>query len=78
MPDFSKRDTTPELMDIEVVDYESFRACLAETYTKRTNSRWPTGLRSLFFRRLDREERFPPGTTVSGYRRGQRLWRYGA
>jgi hypothetical protein len=30
MPDFSKRDTTPELMDIEVVSYEELRGVLRE------------------------------------------------
>ncbi len=30
MADFSKRDTTPELMDTEAVDFEDFRACLVQ------------------------------------------------
>jgi len=30
MPDFSRRDTTPELMDTEAVDYVDFRQCLQE------------------------------------------------
>ncbi len=30
MPDFSRRDTTPELMDIEAVDYPEFRGCLMQ------------------------------------------------
>ena len=30
MPDFSKRDATPELMDTEPVSYEDFRTCLAQ------------------------------------------------
>lgn len=29
MPDFSRRATTPELMDTEVVDLDDFRSCLA-------------------------------------------------
>ncbi len=30
MPDFSVRDTTPELMDTEVVSFEDFRECLRQ------------------------------------------------
>ncbi len=32
MPDFSKRDTTPELMDTEVVSYEELRGVLQRTH----------------------------------------------
>lgn len=64
MPDFSKRDTTRELMDTEVVDYESFRDCLAELAQANVLS---LGYRPTlaFFRRLARENRFPIGRPLS-------------
>ncbi len=58
MPDFSKRDTTPELMDTEKVDYESFRSCLVElTQANELSLAYRPTL--AFFRRLAREGRFP-------------------
>src|SRR5215469_11076429 len=58
MPDFSKRDTTPELMDTEAVDYESFRACLVQlTQANQLSFAYRPTL--AFFRRLLREGRFP-------------------
>ncbi len=58
MPDFAKRDTTPELMDTEVVDYAEHAACLAELAQANELSLAyrPT---LAFFRRLAREGRFP-------------------
>jgi Methyltransferase domain len=72
MPDFSKRDTTPELMDTEAVDYASFRRCLAELAQANALSLAyrPT---LAFFKLLSREARFPkdrPLTVIdagSGY-----------
>jgi SAM-dependent methyltransferase len=58
MPDFSKRDTTPELMDTEAVEYESFRDCLAElTQANELSLAYRPTL--AFFDRLARENRFP-------------------
>jgi SAM-dependent methyltransferase len=60
MLDFSKRDTTPELMDTEAVDYADFRKCLAEL--ARANELSLAYRPTLaFFRRLAREGRFPRG-----------------
>jgi SAM-dependent methyltransferase len=64
MPDFSRRDTTPELMDTEAVDYESFRDCLAElTQANEISLAYRPTL--AFFRRLARENRFPAGRPLS-------------
>jgi SAM-dependent methyltransferase len=64
MPDFSKRDTTPELMDIEEVDYESLRQCLAElTQANEFSLAYRPTL--AFFGRLARENRFPKGRPLS-------------
>jgi SAM-dependent methyltransferase len=64
MPNFSKRDTTPELMDTEVVDYESFRNCLAElTQANEFSLAYRPTL--AFFGRLARENRFPRGRPLS-------------
>src|SRR5215831_4787646 len=58
MPDFSKRDTTPELMDIEAVDYESFRDCLVQlTQANQLSFAYRPTL--AFFRRLHRDGYFP-------------------
>ncbi|MGA7329090.1 MAG: methyltransferase domain-containing protein [Rhodomicrobium sp.] len=64
MPDFSRRDTTPELMDTEAVDYESFRACLKELAQANALSLAyrPT---LAFFRRLIREQRWPKGRPLT-------------
>ncbi len=58
MPDFSKRDTTPELMDTEAADYESFRQCLVElTQANALSLAYRPTI--AFFARLAREGRFP-------------------
>jgi SAM-dependent methyltransferase len=58
MLDFSKRDTTPELMDTEAVDYESFRECLVQlTQANQLSFAYRPTL--AFFRRLLREGRLP-------------------
>lgn len=64
MPDFSRRDTTPELMDTEAVDYESFRECLKELAQANALSLAyrPT---LAFFRRLTREQRWPKGRPLT-------------
>jgi SAM-dependent methyltransferase len=60
MPDFSRRDTTPELMDTEAVDFETFRDCLAELAQVNSLS---LAYRPIFafFRKLAREGRLPQG-----------------
>jgi hypothetical protein len=64
MPNFSKRDTTPELMDTEVVSYESFRDCLAElTRANELSLAYRPTL--AFFGRLAREGRFPEGRPLT-------------
>jgi 2-polyprenyl-3-methyl-5-hydroxy-6-metoxy-1,4-benzoquinol methylase len=64
MPDFSKRDTTPELMDTEAVDYAAFRACLVQLAQANELSlayRPTLG----FFKRLAREGRLPADRPVT-------------
>ncbi len=56
MPDFSKRDTTPELMDTEVVSYEELRGVLRElTQANELSLAYRPTL--AFFKRLAREGR---------------------
>ncbi len=56
MPDFSKRDTTPELMDTEVVSFEELRGVLEElTQANELSLAYRPTL--AFFRRLAREGR---------------------
>ncbi len=56
MPDFSKRDTTPELMDIETVSYEELRGVLRElTQANELSLAYRPTL--AFFKRLAREGR---------------------
>ena len=56
MPDFSKRDTTPELMDSEVVGYEELRGVLRElTQANELSLAYRPTLS--FFKRLAREGR---------------------
>ena len=56
MPDFSKRDTTPELMDTEVVSYEELRGVLREL--TQANELFLAYRPTLaFFKRLAREGR---------------------
>jgi hypothetical protein len=58
MQDFAKRDTTPELMDTEAVDYESFRDCLAQlTQVNALSFAYRPTL--AFFAKLAREGGFP-------------------
>ncbi len=56
MPDFSKRDTTPELMDTEVVPYEELRGVLREL-TQANELSFAYRPTLAFFRRLAREGR---------------------
>ena len=58
MPDFSKRDTTPELMDTEVISYEELRGVLRELAQANELSfaYRPT---LAFFKRLAREGLLP-------------------
>lgn len=58
MPDFSKRDKTPELMDTEAVDYADFQTCLRQLAQANELSLAyrPT---LAFFRRLMRKKRLP-------------------
>ncbi len=64
MPDFSRRDTTPELMDTEAVDYEDFRTCLVqlEQANRLSLAYRPT---LAFFDRLYRDGRLPPGSRIA-------------
>jgi SAM-dependent methyltransferase len=64
MPDFSKRDTTPELMDTETVDFETFRACLEELAQANVLSLAyrPT---IAFFKKLAKEGRLPQGRPLT-------------
>ena len=56
MPDFSKRDTTPELMDTEVVSYEELRGVLRQlTQANKLSLAYRPTLS--FFKRLAREGR---------------------
>ena len=58
MPDFSKRDTTPELMDTEAVSYEELRGVLKElTRANELSLAYRPTL--AFFKRLAREGRLP-------------------
>ncbi|MBT3070813.1 methyltransferase domain-containing protein [Rhodomicrobium sp. Az07] len=58
MPDFSRRDTTPELMDHEEVPYEEHRAVLRQlTRANELSLAYRPTL--AFFRRLKREGRWP-------------------
>jgi hypothetical protein len=58
MPDFSRRDTTPELMDTEVVDYETFHDCLVQlTQANQLSLAYRPTLG--FFAKLHREGRLP-------------------
>ena len=67
MPDFSRRDTTPELMDTESVDYVDFRQCLEQLAQANELSlayRPTLG----FFSRLAREGRLPaPRATATPF-----------
>jgi hypothetical protein len=54
MPDFSKRDTTPELMDTEVVSYEELRGVLKEL-TQANELSFAYRPTLAFFRRLARQ-----------------------
>ena len=56
MPDFSKRDTTPELMDTEVVSYEELRGVLREL-TQANELSFAYRPTLSFFKRLAREGR---------------------
>jgi hypothetical protein len=56
MPDFSKRDTTPELMDTEIVSYEELRGVLREL-TKANELSLAYRPTLSFFKRLAREGR---------------------
>ncbi len=58
MPDFSKRDTTPELMDTEPVSYLEFSACLSQLakVNALTFAYRPT---LAFFEELKRKGRLP-------------------
>ena len=56
MPDFSKRDTTPELMDTETVPYEELRGVLKEL-TKANELSLAYRPTLAFFKRLAREGR---------------------
>ncbi len=63
MPDFSKRDTTPELMDTEVVSYEELRGVLRElTQANELSLAYRPTL--AFFKRLAREGRLSRDTPV--------------
>ena len=56
MPDFKKRDTTPELMDTEIVSYEELRGVLRElTQANELSLAYRPTLS--FFKRLAREGR---------------------
>jgi hypothetical protein len=84
MPDFSRRDTTPELMDTEKTSYADFRKCLVEL--ARANELSLAYRPTLaFFRRLAREGRMPRGRPLivvdagSGYGdMGRKLDRWAA
>ena len=72
MKSFAKRDTTPELMDTESVDYEFFRDCLIQlTQANELSLAYRPTL--AFLSRLARQNRFPkdrPLTVIdagSGY-----------
>jgi hypothetical protein len=56
MPDFSKRDTTPELMDAEVVSYEELRGALRQL-TQANELSFAYRPTLSFFKRLAREDR---------------------
>ena len=56
MPDFSKRDTTPELMDAEVVRYEELRGALRQL-TQANELSFAYRPTLSFFKRLAREGR---------------------
>ena len=58
MPDFSRRDTTPELMDTEVVSFEDFRLCLEQLAdaNRLSLAYRPT---FAFLEKLHRESRLP-------------------
>ena len=56
MPDFSKRDTTPELMDTEVVSYEELRGVLQEL-TQANELSFAYRPTLSFFKRLAQEGR---------------------
>ena len=56
MPDFSKRDTTPELMDAEVVSYEELRDTLRQL-TQANELSFAYRPTLSFFKRLAREDR---------------------
>ncbi len=56
MPDFSKRDTTPELMDTEIVGYEELRGVLREL-TQANELSFAYRPTLSFFKRLAREGR---------------------
>jgi SAM-dependent methyltransferase len=63
MPDFSHRTLTPELMDTEACDYETFRACLVDlaTVNRLTMAYRPT---LAFFDRLARGGLLPRGRAL--------------
>lgn len=60
MPDFSQRTLTPELMDTEPAEYDTFRACLVDlaAVNRLTLAYRPT---LVFFRRLLSQGRWPVG-----------------
>lgn len=63
MPDFRKRDSTPELMDTETVGYPDFRCCLEQlAQANRLSLAYRPTL--AFFRKLAREGRLPPDRRV--------------
>jgi 2-polyprenyl-3-methyl-5-hydroxy-6-metoxy-1,4-benzoquinol methylase len=64
MPDFSKRDTTPELMDTEVVSYEELRGVLKEL-TQANELSFAYRPTLSFFRRLAREGRLQKGRRIT-------------
>ena len=75
MPDFSKRDTTPELMDTEVVSYEELRGALRQlTQANELSLAYRPTLS--FFKRLAREGRLARRPAYHRHRRGERLWRH--
>jgi len=64
MPDFSKRDTTPELMDREVVGYEELRGVLQQlTQANELSLAYRPTL--AYFRRLAREGRLPKDRRIT-------------
>jgi hypothetical protein len=64
VPDFSRRDATPELMDTEAVDYATYRDCLVQlTQANQLSLAYRPTL--AFFRRLHREGRFPKNRPLS-------------